>query len=97
MVDTFNVIIIMNEAKIKLAKEKDTSYDANLQIRELLKDRAYFYKVNKEDAYKILRSVGVLEEMLPETYVKLVNREIYDNLVISRKLNPNDSDIIIKF
>lgn len=97
MVDTFNVIIIMNEAKIKLAKEKDTSYDANLQIRELLKDRAYFYKINKEDAYKILRSVGVLEEMLPETYVKLVNREIYDNLVISRKLNPNDSDIIIKF
>ena len=97
MVDTFNVIIIMNEAKIKLAKEKDTSYDANLQIRELLKDRAYFYKINKEDAYKILRSVGVLEEMLPETYIKLVNREIYDNLVISRKLNPNDSDIIIKF
>lgn len=97
MVDTFNVIIIMNEAKIKLAKEKNTSYDTNLQIRELLKDRAYFYKINKEVAYEILRSVGVVEEMLPETYVKLVNREIYDNLVISRKLNPNDSDIIIKF
>lgn len=97
MVDTFNVIIIMNEAKIKLAKEKETSYDANLQIREQLKDRAYFYKINKEDAYKILRNVGVIEEMLPETYAKLVNIEIYDNLVISRKLNPNDSDIIIKF
>lgn len=87
----------MNEAKIKLAKEKNKPYDINLQIRKKLKDRAIFYKIDKEEAYKILLTVGVAEEMLIETYVKLVNREKYDNLVITGKLNPNDNDIIIRF
>lgn len=87
----------MNEAKIKLAKEKNKPYDINLQIRKKLKDRAIFYKIDKETAYQILLTVGVAEEMLIETYVKLVNREKYDNLVITGKLNPNDNDIVIRF
>ena len=32
-----------------------------------------------------------------KTYIKLVNREKYDYLVITGKINPNDNDIIIKF
>lgn len=87
----------MNEAKIKLAKEKNAPYDLNLLIRKYLKDRCIFYKINRKAAFNILRYVGVSEEMLIETYVKLVNKEIYDTLVITGKLNPDDSDIIIKF
>ena len=97
MVDIFNVLIIMNEAKIKLAKEKNRPYDINLQIRKKLKDRAIFYKIDKEKAYQILLNVGVAEDMLIETYIKLVNREKYDYLVITGKINPNDNYIIIKF
>ena len=97
MVDIFNVLIIMNEAKRKLAKEKNRPYDINLQIRKKLKDRAIFYKIDKEKAYQILLNVGVAEDMLIETYIKLVNREKYDYLVITGKINPNDNDIIIKF
>ena len=82
---------------IKLAKEKNRPYDINLQIRKKLKDRAIFYKIDKEKAYQILLNVGVAEDMLIETYIKLVNREKYDYLVITGKINPNDNDIIIKF
>ena len=48
------IINIMNEAMIKFLKEKNMDYSANVEIRENLKDEAYFFKIDKIKAYKIL-------------------------------------------
>ena len=57
----------MNEAKIKLAKEKNRPYDINLQIRKKLKDRAIFYKIDKE---KVLNSFEILKNLWYNKYIK---------------------------
>ena len=70
--DEFKVIVIMNEAMIKLLKDKNANYERNLKIEQYLKDEALFFKINKSNAYKILQNVGVKQEQLEYVYKKLV-------------------------
>ena len=64
----FMVINIMNEAMIKTLKSKNENCDINLKIKELLKDEALFFKINKKNAYEILKRVGVKQEQLENVY-----------------------------
>lgn len=57
--DEFKVIVVMNEAMLKLLKDKNKNYEKNLKIQEYLKDEAFFFKINQINAYKILQNVGV--------------------------------------
>ena len=42
--DEFKVIVIMNEAMIKLLKDKNANYERNLKIEQYLKYEALFIK-----------------------------------------------------
>ena len=40
----FKVIVVMNEAMLKLLKDKNANYDKNSKIKKFLEDEAFFFK-----------------------------------------------------
>ena len=64
------IIDVMNEAMLKVLKEKNADYEKNLMIKNLLKDEAVFFKIDKSKAYEILKNVGVKQEQLENVYKK---------------------------
>lgn len=95
--DEFKVIIVMNEAMLKLLKDKNANYEENLKIQKHLEDETFFFKITKENAYKLLKSVGVRQESLENVYQKLICPNMFYKLVSAGKINPNDGNLIIKY
>lgn len=95
--DEFKVIDVMNEAMLKLLKNKNLDYDENLKIKECLEDETIFFKISKTDAYKILLNVGVKQEELEDVYKKLTSPSKYYELLNRGKIDEKDNNIIIKY
>lgn len=93
----FKVITIMNEAMIELLKDKNASYEKNLEINKYLKDEALFFKINKTKAYEILQNVGVKQERLEDVYKKLISSNIFYDLLHKGKIQADDKNLIIKY
>ena len=93
----FKVINIMNEAMLRMLKDKNGDYEKNVKIKEHLKDEAFFFKIDRLDAFKILQYVGVKQEQLENVYKKLISPNIFYDLVNSGKIKANDEKIIIKY
>lgn len=97
MIDEFKVISIMNEAKLRTLKSKNESYDKNKKIKEYLKDETLFFKIEKNQALKILETVGVKQDQLDKVYYKLISPDLYYNLLNDGKINENDNNLVIKY
>lgn len=95
--DKFVIIKIMNEAMLRLRKNKNEDCEKNQKIKEFLEDEALFFKIKKEIAIKVLTNVGVKEEKLEETYQKLIEKNMYDNLIRKGKIAPEDDNLIVKY
>lgn len=93
----FKLIVVMNEAMLKTLKDKNANYEENLKIQKHLEDEAYFFKINKPDAYKILESVGVRNASLEDVYKKLTSPNMFYALLNQGKLNINDNSLIVKY
>jgi len=96
-VDEFKVIAVMNEAMLKLLKDKNKNYEKNLKIQEYLQDEAFFFKISQENAYKILEAVGVNQKQLEEVYKKLISPNMFYDLLNKGKINANDENLIVKY
>ena len=94
--DEFKIIDVMNEAMLKLLKDRNKDFQENLKISEYLKDEAIFFKINKQNAYSILKNVGVKEEQLENVYKKLTSPNVFYKLLNSGKIKEND-ELIIKY
>ena len=95
--DEFKVIVVMNEAMLKLLKDKNANCEENIKIQKYLEDEAFFFKITEENAYEILKNVGVREESLEDVYKKLISPNIFYNLINSGKINQNDDNLTIKY
>lgn len=95
--DEFIVIKVMNEATKRLLESKHEDSIKNQKINEYLKDEAFFYKISKESAFKILLAVGVKSEQLENTYKKLISPSVYYRLVREGKIDINDKSLVIKY
>lgn len=95
--DEFILIDVMNEAMLKLLKDKNANYDKNLKIKESLKDDTFFFKITKETAFEILTNVGVRKESLEDVYKKLTSPNTFYSLLNKGKIQPNDNNLIIKY
>ena len=93
----FKVIVIMNEAMLKLLKSKNVNYEKNSKIKEYLEDEAFFFKIDKLNALKILQNVGVKQEQLEEVYRKLTSLDVFYDLINKGKINANDDNLVIKY
>ncbi len=94
--DEFIVIKVMNEATIKLLKDKNKNCSINLKIKDFLQDEAFFFKISKDNAYKILFNVGVKKEQLDNVYNKLISPMVYYSLLKRNIIKPNDK-LVIKY
>ena len=90
----FKVITIMNEAMLKLLKDKNSNYDENMKIRKFLEDETVFFKISKQEAYTILKNVGVKQENLEDVYKKLTSQKMFYDLVNRGKIKKDDKSII---
>ena len=68
----FEDLIIMNEATIIYLTKLGKSIQRNSIIREMLKDRAVFKKLPKEDALIVLLEIGIGEQNLNSAYNDLI-------------------------
>ena len=93
----FKVIVVMNEAMLKLLKDKNKDYNVNLKIRKKLQDEALFFKINRIEAIEILKNVGVKQENIENVYKKLVSPNEFYTLLNRGKININDTKLIIKY
>jgi len=96
-VNEFEVVVVMNEAMLKLLKDKNANYEENLKIKKYLEDEAIFFKLNEEQAYKILQKVGVKQEMLENVYKKLTSSNVFYDLLNKGKIKANDDNLTIKY
>lgn len=95
--DEFKVIVVMNEAMIDVLKDKNSDYSVNLKIQEYLQDEALFFKINKQNAYKILQKVGVKQEQLDRVYKKLISPNTFYDLLNKGKIKADDDSIVVKY
>jgi len=96
-VNEFTIIVVMNEAMLKTLKDKNANYDENVEIKKYLEDEAFFFKINKSEAYKVLQKVGVRQESLEDIYKKLTSPNIFYNLLNQGKIKQDDTNLIIKY
>ena len=87
----------MNEAMLELLKEKGGNFEENLKIKEYLQDEAFFFKIDKEKAYQILKSVGVKDNQLENVYKKLISPNMFYDLLNKGKIDIEDKNLIIKY
>lgn len=88
-------IELMNETMIAYLKQLGISSQRNEIIKQLLEDEACFFKMEKEDAYMILKEVGVSNH-IEEIYTSLISREEFYHLQQSGKINETD-DLKIQY
>ena len=58
-VNVFECINIMNETNIDYKIKNKEDYNINLEIRNILKDEAIFFKITKQRAYQILEKLEI--------------------------------------
>ena len=95
--DEFKVIVVMNEAMLKLLKDKNSNYEVNLKISKYLEDETIFFKIDKSQAYKILQNVGVKQENIESVYKKLISPNIFYDLLNKGKIKADDDKLIVKY
>ena len=82
---------------LELLKEKGGNFEENLKIKEYLQDEAFFFKIDKEKAYQILKSVGVKDNQLENVYKKLISPNMFYDLLNKGKIDIEDKNLIIKY
>lgn len=88
---------VMNYSIIDCLKAKGISIKKNELIKEILKDEACFFKMEKEEAFVVLKNLKVSDDMLEETYKELTSKQEFYKLHNEGKINENDKDLKIKY
>lgn len=97
MVDEFKLIDVMNDARLKLLKDNNKDYEENLKIKKLLNDKALFFKISKSRAYNILELIGIKQKKIEDVYNKLINQDIFYNLLNRGVINIDDPNLVVKY
>lgn len=90
-------LIIMNDTMIKYLNKIEMSSKRNEIIQKILKDEACFFKMNKIEAFAILKDIGVTKEKIMITYLNLISYDNYYNLYKDGKINGNEKELIVKY
>ena len=90
-------IKLMNETTILYLKKIGKNTRRNEIINKILEDESCFFKINKIDAYIILKDIGVSEKKLDEVYSELISKNNYYDLQNRGIIKKNDEDIIIRY
>ena len=96
-VNIFECINIMNETNIDYKVRNKIDYNINIDIRNMLKDEAIFFKIAKPRAYQLLEALEIKKEKIDKVYEELISKKIFYNLLHNRKIDINDNNLLIKY
>lgn len=97
MITQIKQIDLMNDSMITYLKKIGEATQRNEIIKQILKDEACFFKIEKEDAYIILKDIGVSQEQVDSVYLKLISSDNFFDLVRKGKINENEPDLKVKY
>lgn len=92
-----NEVRIMNDTMLLYLKKLGMDYRRNEIIKKILEDESCFFKMDKNDAYIVLRDVGIENDNIDNVYSNLISNDMYYELYKSGKINENDSELVIKY
>lgn len=82
----FECINIMNETNIDYKIKNKKDYNINIEIRNILKDEAIFFKITRERAYQLLEALEIKIEKINIIYEELISKKIFITYCIITKL-----------
>ena len=88
---------VINYSIIDCMKTKGISLKKNMLIKEILKDEACFFKMEKKEAIVVLKNLKVSDDMIEETYKKLTDSNEFYRLCNTGIINENEKDLKIKY
>lgn len=88
---------VMNYSIIDCLKNKGASVRRNEIIKEILKDETCFFRINKDQAFVILKDLKVSDDKLEDTYQELTSRQEFSRLFNNGKINQNDKSLKISY
>jgi len=97
MVIRFKDIQLMNEAQIAYLKKMGRSTKNNEIVEKILEDEACFFKMEKEDALRVLSQIGVAHDKLDKIYENMISKQQYYDLDNRGKINKDDKELKIKY
>ena len=92
-----NEVRIMNDTMLLYLKKLGMDYRKNEIIKKILEDETCFFKMDKNDAYIVLRDVGIKNDNIDNIYSNLISNDMYYELYKSGKIKENDSELVIKY
>lgn len=95
--DELQEIRLMNETRMLYLEKTGKENDKNKIISKILEDDSCFFKLNKDDAFMILKEIGIKEDKINEIYEKLISQKNYFNLKQSGKIKDDDKSVIIRY
>lgn len=88
---------IMNDTMILYLKKLGLNCKRNEIIKQILKDEACFFKLDKNDAYIILEDIGIANDKVESIYSKLISSDEFYILLKNNKIKENDFELKIKY
>ena len=88
---------LMNQTRLNYNKSQNCDYSNNVVVGKILEDEACFFKMNKDDALKILSICGVANSVAPQTYDELTSFKNFKSLVAVSKVRFGDPELMIKY
>lgn len=92
-----NELRLINDSNITYLKKINKSYKRNEIIKKILNDETCFFKMTKNDAYIILKVIGIANEQTDNIYQKLISSDEFYKLYKSKKIDLDDEEILIKY
>lgn len=88
---------VVNYSIIDCLKIKGISLKKNELIKEILKDDTCFFKMEKDEAFVVLKNLKISDDMLEDTYKELTSKQEFYRLYNDGKIKENDKDLKIKY
>ena len=96
-VNVFECINIINETNIDYKIKNKKDYNIDIEIRNILKDEAIFFKITKQRAYQLLKELKLKKKKIHKVYEELISEKNFYNLLYNKKIDINDNDLLIKY
>lgn len=94
---TVKELELMNLTQINYLKKLNLDTSRNEIISKILEDRACFFKIEKEDAFLILKDIGIKDSEVNNMYNNLVSSKEYYELQNEGIIDETDNEIKIKY
>lgn len=95
--DKLNELRIINDSNITYLKKLNLDYQKYDIIQNILKDDACFFKITQEEAYILLKDLGIVDSEMDNIYKELISNKYFNNLVASNIIDINDNDLVISY